>query len=322
MVEKLSKYENLGTPVFYFELFKLLQNKSQEWTEEEVKKYFYNRIVDGRNLFDGCLPLLKYMGILNFSKDSKIRLQASIGELLENQNQFNYWFIKSFLEKLSKDKLFQVMFNNENISFDTIYNNILIKNSAFTFKYSNIKQLLLDFGFLKIHSDSRIRDFIINPLYKDIFDKEILPKIKERNLNKEQLTRLLETQAIHGEEAEMFVLAYEKKRLKFKKKVTKISDYSVSAGFDILSFNTTDSQRADRFIEVKSYSGDIRFFLSRNEIETAKINRQSYFLYLVDRDKMHDECYNPLIIPNLYKEIIESHSWKKIPQNYEVFLRK
>ena len=82
MVEKLSKYENLGTPVFYFELFKLLQNKSQEWTEEEVKKYFYNRIVDGRNLFDGCLPLLKYMGILNFSKDSKIRLQASIGELL------------------------------------------------------------------------------------------------------------------------------------------------------------------------------------------------------------------------------------------------
>lgn len=323
MVEKLSNYENLGTPNFYFELFNLLQKGKEEWTEEEVNKYFYNRIIDGRFVFDGCLPLLKFMGILTLDKELKIRLQHLPSESLTNQDKFNHWFIEYFLfQILSKDKWFQIIFNDENISFDTIYNNILIKSSAFTFKHSNIRQLLLDFGFLVIHPDLRIKDFIVNPLYKNIFDKEILSKMKKPNLSKEQLLRLIKEQNLHGEEAEIFVLSYERKRLNYQKEVIKISDYNVSAGFDILSFNTEDSDRADRYIEVKSYSGDIRFFLSRNEIETANTNRKSFFLYLVDREKMHDEGYIPLIIANPYNEVIVSNSWKKIPQNYEVFLRK
>jgi len=48
----------------------------------------------------------------------------------------------------------------------------------------------------------------------------------------------------------------------------------------------------DKFIEVKSYSGDPYFYWSRNEVKVAETEKNNYFLYLVNRDEMNDIDYS------------------------------
>ena len=65
MLDELCKYENLGTPGFHFELLEALsKNTESVWTEHDVAALFHNRAVDGRDIFDGCLPLLIFAGII------------------------------------------------------------------------------------------------------------------------------------------------------------------------------------------------------------------------------------------------------------------
>ena len=52
------------------------------------------------------------------------------------------------------------------------------------------------------------------------------------------------------------MLSYEVKRLEghpYLSKIKQISVIDVTAGYDILSYNGVDSEKLDRFIEVKSY---------------------------------------------------------------------
>ena len=54
MLRELSKYQNLGTPSYYYELLIAFRDQPNEkWNEKKAKELFYNRIVDGRNVFDG-----------------------------------------------------------------------------------------------------------------------------------------------------------------------------------------------------------------------------------------------------------------------------
>lgn len=108
--------------------------------------------------------------------------------------------------------------------------------------------------------------------------------------NQEILTQL-------GEAAESAVLKAEQARLSkagLANQADKIRQVSVSsnlAGYDILSLNgnlVTDLDKNQSIqIEVKSVrperDGIGRFFLSRNEWDTAKSLAQTYFLYLVHR---------------------------------------
>ncbi len=51
---------------------------------------------------------------------------------------------KIFL-KLKNDPIFMKIFSPQFISYDIIYNSVQIDNSAFPFRYSSFKQLLIDF---------------------------------------------------------------------------------------------------------------------------------------------------------------------------------
>lgn len=86
-----------------------------------------------------------------------------------------------------------------------------------------------------------------------------------------------EHQELQGERAEQFVLSYEAKRLEGHPTLSKIKQISVidvTAGYDILSYNGVDSEKLDRFIEVKSYLGSPHFYWSQNEIEKARLSFQ------------------------------------------------
>ncbi|CAB9544407.1 hypothetical protein BROOK1789C_1659, partial [Bathymodiolus brooksi thiotrophic gill symbiont] len=95
------------------------------------------------------------------------------------------------------------------------------------------------------------------------------------------------------------------------------SEIDTKAGYDIQSYKSDNSFLLDKFIEVKSYSGDPYFYWSRNEIKTAKQEKNNYFLYLVNRDEMGSDNYQPIIIQNPCKIVLSGNNWKKNCQNWK-----
>ena len=133
---------------------------------------------------------------------------------------------------------------------------------------------------------------------------------------------ILERKEILGEEAENWVLEYEKRRIKdhpLLHQVRKISNEHASAGYDILSFSSNTSLTHDLFIEVKSFSENESFFWSDNEIETAKKMKEKYALYIVDRSKISEASYKPRIVFGPYKALFETTNtgWSMTAKSYE-----
>ncbi len=88
-----------------------------------------------------------------------------------------------------------------------------------------------------------------------------------------------------------------------------ISHLDVSAGYDIVSFLSAKSEIPDKFIEVKSCDENEMFYISKNEIETARKKGSSYFLYLYNR-----KTKTVRIVQDPYNNIIQKDEWIKDPQ--------
>ena len=97
-----------------------------------------------------------------------------------------------------------------------------------------------------------------------------------------------------------------------------ISVIDVSAGFDILSYEDETSTAYDKFIEVKSFYGNMHFYWSENEIETAKLYEGRYYIYLIDASRVNVPEYEPIIIKNPAMAILASESWIMSPTSYLV----
>lgn len=323
MLKELNQYDNLGSPKFFWELLCQLQNNKELWTTDNVRDYFFNRIIDEKSVFDGCLPLVIALDIVRVDQDKILSMNQSFAPFLVDEKYLRIKILERLLQVLKDDEVFLEIFCSENVSYDVVYHLIQIENSAFSFRYSNFRQLLISFNFLNQHPDQKIHKFIIDHKYRRLFDKFVLPEIKRRKIGIEKLEEILEQKQIHGAEAEEFVVTFEKQRLFNHSKlqdIQKISDYDVSAGYDVISYNDIDSTEYNRFIEVKSYEGNERFYWSKNEVSQARIKRDEYFLYLVDRKKMNDN-YEPLIIQNPFENVFSSDLWVKEPQTW-LFQRK
>lgn len=309
MVKELSKYENLGTPNYHFELLRTLRDgRDENWNIENIREIFHNRMIDGRTLFDGCLPLLDHIGIINIDPDEKVSADESFLEYLVSENLMIDRLVEKLLSVLNNDPTFHCIFCSEFISRDIIYHSIQIDNSAFPLKLSSFKQLLIDFNVLQEHPTKEFNKYIINGRYKKLFDKLLLPEIKKRKVGIEELQKSLEQKQIYGEEAEKFVMSFEDKRLNGNKMIDWVAEYSSSDGYDIASYDDEFSEEHNRFIEVKSYSGAPYFFWSRNEMNIARIKKLSYYIYLVNRDCMSDPDYTPIIIRDPYTNIYKDES--------------
>ncbi|WP_424830902.1 DUF3883 domain-containing protein [Ruegeria sp.] len=125
-----------------------------------------------------------------------------------------------------------------------------------------------------------------------------------------ELDAQLERQRQLGDEAEDWVLQFERARLAshpLQSQIRKISSEDVSAGYDIVSFSSPTSLTHDLFIEVKSHGSRKLFHWSRNEIATALEFGEAYALYLVDRTKCNEPSYKPHIIlapsPELFSRL-------------------
>lgn len=317
MLRELSVYENLGTPKYFWELFHIL-GTGQAWTIREVREHFFNRIIDGRSIYDGCLSFAELINIINITKTGTITPDISFLGFLKSQQYLKGKLIERLFQELKNDEIFFEIFCSRNISFDIIYHSIQINNSAFHFKYANFKQLLIDFDFLLLHPDKQINKLIINSKYKKVFDRTILPEIRKRKIGIDELKKSLEQQHAYGEEAEKYVLNFENQRLGNKQNIDWVAEYWANAGYDIASYDSIESEKQNRFIEVKSYSGSPNFFWSRNEIEVARLKKEKYFLYLVDRNKKGFKNYMPMIIQNPYQSVLKNNTWSKRAEKYFV----
>ena len=320
MLEELSQHENLGTPKFFYELFTQMKNAKQSWKRENVRSYFYNRVIDAQTIFDGCLPMAEAVGAVIIDEDGLITLNFALEASLVSEKYLSGKLLEMILLSLREDKIFHEIFCSENISYDVIYRLIQVENSAFRFRYSSFRRLLIDFEFLYPHPDANIRKMIVNSKFKKLFDSQVMPEIKRRKIGITELEKSLEQKQIYGAEAEAYVLAYEQKRFASHtdwEQIERISEYDVGAGYDIVSFNELESAELDRLIEVKSFSGVPSFHWSRNEIDVARFKKDRYFIYLVNRDKMNEEGYVPTIIQNPYESVLaDDTEWNKRVDSY------
>lgn len=321
MLEELRRYRNFGTPNYFFELLSTLKNKAGTYTITDVEKLFYNRIIDGRSLFDGCLELAIKTEILIF-EDTFLSLNNGVADSLNSLNQMRDKFIEYLFNALKDDDEFHKIFCSDYLSHDIVYKSLKINNRAFGLKYSNFKQLLIDFEAIKTHPTTELSSFIINNRYKKLFDKTVLPEIKKRKIGIEEFRNAMEQQQIYGEEAEKFVLNFEFARLKRQKEIDWVAEYIVNEGYDIASYNHESDELPNRFIEVKSYDGEKPyFFWSRNEYTVARIKKAEYWLYLVNRTDINKSGYEPIMIQNPFETILNNNQiWDIQIEKYKIEL--
>ncbi|HLA55454.1 MAG TPA: DUF3883 domain-containing protein [Flavobacterium sp.] len=317
MLKELRSFDNLGTPEYFYQLFNhLIKVDSPPWSVSDVEKVFYNKIINGKSIFDGCLILANQISAISICENQIVTLNPSFQNLLFSEKQMCNKFVELLFMTLKEDEVFHLIFSSQNISYDIVYHSIQINNSAFTLKHANFKQLLIDFDVIQIHPTPELKKYIINSRYKKLFDKTILPEIKKRKIGIDEFKKSMEQQQIHGEEAEKFVLEFENVRLDYKSGIDWVAEYSMAEGYDVSSFESIESIINDRFIEVKSFDGNPCFFWSRNELDISRIKGESYYLYLIDRSKMKDFGYEPLIIRNPFKNLLHNSSWNQRIEKY------
>ncbi len=139
-------------------------------------------------------------------------------------------------------------------------------------------------------------------------------------MTQEQLYQQQQAQKALGDQGEDFALRFERQRLYAHPRssdVRLIGRSDVATGYDILSFMGTTSSRHDRYIEVKTYSGEPHFFLSASEQSAATRYGNNYFVYLVDKARINDPGYAPHIIQNPASTLLQNEQWQEKIQTRE-----
>lgn len=313
MLSNFSEYETLGSPDYFYELFTLLEKSEKKWNKDEIQDYFTNKIIKGEKYFDGTIPLCLEIKLLCLNDSNQIITKIDKA-VLENIFVLNRFILENVFNYFKKDINFKDIFKKSNIKYNVESNLFLIQNSAFKLEFSQFKKLLLSFGFLELTQFKSSIYYIINQEYVYLLDY-ISDSIDDK-ISPDKLKDILLKQEYIGNLGEEFVYNFELNRLELMKEVIWISKYSVSEGFDIISFEDNNSE-VKRFIEVKTYIGKPHFYWSKNEINISKFLSNQYYLYLIDFNKISIEGYTPTIINNPYQNIFTNESWFKEVENYK-----
>lgn len=287
MLKELANIDSFGSALTLYKFCQIFK-KDKPFFTWELKKYSES-IITGQFHFNNIIWLLQEIKII-IIEDNFIR--ASYDTM--GFEDFCELVNKRVIEELVKQDEIVIFFNSSiRYNFQEGYYHVLFKEIHF--KYSALRDILISTNFF-IRKEHVL---IINKLENDSFFKEY--KRERRKISLEELKERLLTQESNGRLAEEFVLKYELKRLNTHVNVNKIkiiSDIDVAAGYDITSYGSLDSNIIDRFIEVKSYSVDKKFYWSRNERDKAAELKDLYCIYLVNINKIYENNYEPEMIVN------------------------
>ena len=267
-----------------------------------------NRHLSVDNLIDYCLAF----GWIQKEADI-ISISPALTSLTDDKLALNNHLIQATVEKLFAVEIL----NSTMFSYDAVQSRYSFRNELLPLSLSGIRNVLISQGFLIPLRDYQTSCFFIAPTYEEIIAKHCKDKRKQFSLA--LLKKQLEDNEIAGEKAEQFVLSFEKRRIgqPLCEKIKQISEIDVSAGYDIVSFNSCQSQVLDRFIEVKAISRS-GFYWSKNEYEIAKLKGEHYYLYLVELSRINEPSYIPLIIQNPACSVMRDDEWFVEPQSYHI----
>lgn len=256
------------------------------------KRVSFNEIVNRCSLeknikinCGGAVAFLQYLGFVEWEADIVIatdKIEQLMGR--EAEAIINL-LVKECIVLLTEEGLFDL----DSTAFDPEKGHLSIKRSAFPLAYAAIRNFLTIAGALEKESNGEIG---IVEQYESDFSVQL--RNRKDKFTLEQLMQRQAEQSQRGLEAEEYVLELERKRLPGKAyKIKRISDFDVSAGYDIVSYDNQDSAIYDRFIEVKCYIGKPHFYWSENECDVAQIKGEKYVLCLVDYLRINEDDYVP-----------------------------
>jgi hypothetical protein len=332
MLRELQKHNQLGDlDNILFVLQNALSKKLRLVTD--IKKYCSDESVELVYAIDGILILLEFTGMISRAQES-VKL---------NSNVSTNW-IKTIdrlvLARIMTEKLFSKLKDEscleefiplEKVRFDPTFNKISIQNNSIPLQYSSIKNLLIDLGAMIIDPEFP-NILLIKTDLQPYFEGVVIPWLIEESeksayssantpMSIEKFQEIQELKNQYGAQAEEYVLQYERNRLihhPMRESIRRISNIDISAGYDIVSFENQDSKVLDRFIEVKSFSRYPEFYWSRNEVRSAELKRNSYHLYLVDREQIGMKNYEPIVVQDPYLTVFQDTAWQREVQSWSV----
>jgi len=245
--------------------------------------------------------------------ENLLSIDDSIQPYVSDKNQLNKALIESSLKQLFEAEIF----NSDMFFYDSVQSCYGFRNENLPLHFSCVRDVLLSQGFLAVQRNVIGRKFFVEAAYESYIAKYC--KKQRKILTLERLKKQIEANEVAGEAAEEFVLSYEKKRigLPLCNRIKRISEIDVTAGYDIVSFDSPESNEWDRLIEVKAVSKS-GFFWSRNEYEIAKLKGDRYYIYLVELSKTQSQNYSPEIIQNPADKIMLSDEWLVESQTFSV----
>jgi len=169
---------------------------------------------------------------------------------------------------------------------------------------ADTRNFLMDISAIRfIHGTSR---YILDEGFLDIF---LAAHSSGKGISPEALKQSLKYLDEFGSLAEEHVLAYEKSVVgpDLVDEVQHVALRDVTLGYDILSARKTETRNlSQRFIEVKAVSSrDHRFFWTPNEVATAEMLREHYYLYLLPFEKKTFKIDWLMMIKDPYLEVIQ-----------------
>lgn len=259
----------------------------------------------------GAVAFFEYLGYLENEPDRVIPTDKLNGMEALSHDEFISQVVKDCITTLTDEGIF----DSGSTCFDVEEGHLSIRRSAFPLAYAAVRNFLTLVGALDKEENGEIG---ISESYEADFSN--LLRSRQEKFTLQQLLERQKEQSARGLEAEEFVLKLEKSRVPIKAaKIKRISDFDVSAGYDIVSFDSEMSTHYDRFVEVKCYLGEPHFYWSENEADVAKIKGDKYYLCLVDYQKMVDNPeYVPEYIQNPYSVIFDDDTWLVNTASYRV----
>lgn len=258
----------------------------------------------------GAIAFLAYLKLVDVMDNVIIPTEEMMQLSGKNKEDIINIIIKLCLSNMVEEGIF----SQESLGFDTDKGHLSIKRSAFPLEYAAIRNFLTVAGALEKEHNGEI---CVTDSYENIFAKDL--KSYRQKLTLEELLKQKEEQSQRGLEAEEFVLELERNRLPLKAyKIKRISDFDVAAGYDIVSYDSNESMKYDRFIEVKCYLGKPHFYWSENECDTARQKGSKYILCLVDYTRIKEPGYTPQYIRNPYDDIFTNENWLVNAASYKI----
>lgn len=309
MLEELRRNNSIGNSVGIDTILSLIFNE----------KILSIEAINNSCRYLSPYQLNSHLAILLFEELKLIEVSGDNVYLTESGNKLcslSIPQIKNYLSELIINKLLsEKLISCTNIVVDSTHGELKIPINAFSLSVAILRNFLFEINCLV-----KIGSYLIvaNTNIRNNFEEKIAQE--KRKLSQEDLLMKLKNQQEDGDKGEIFVVNFEKTRLNgYGLSPKRVSLIDIGAGYDILSCQNSSSNYYDRYIEVKSFRGTPHFYWSSNEKAVATALEYSYYLYLVDLNKMEKSpnTYIPQIICNPAKELLNDE-WLIEPDSYRI----